>query len=360
MATEATSADEGQGQVASRVTSNIPLVFLRESDIFGNRRPTKDEWLSHTELYQAISTLINESHIEGLQRVRGMWRIYLDNIDDKVALMSEGVPIRGKVIQVLNTNPDRLDSEQSTRIRIKNIPLSVDDGIITRTLTLRQIEVINSQKEKLRVNGKLTNCSTGDRLVFVKTSTLDEPLPHTMQFGQFIGRVIHPGQLNNKAQTKTMKCTKCHEEGHRFGQCTNEWVCNNCKQTGHKQSECPLDITKPKSETSTLVDDTDNAQNSDEESDTDDDDTGSTDTKPVPQSKKSASSGNRARSSSNTHTPTHGSGQSSMDRFVSKMAPNTATPNTPRASSVTERSPPTPVEVLQERVQKKKKHKCDN
>lgn len=72
-------------------------------------------------------TNINATHIEGLQGVPGMWRIYLDNIEDEVALMSEGVTLRGKTIPVLNTNPDRLDSERSTRVRIKNVPLSVDD-----------------------------------------------------------------------------------------------------------------------------------------------------------------------------------------------------------------------------------------
>lgn len=115
--------DQGQGQSVN----NIPLVFLRESELFGNRKPTPAEWSSHTELYQTVNTNINATHIEGLQRVPGMWRIYLDNIENEVALMSEGVTLRGKTIPVLNTNPDKLDSERSTSVRIKNVPLSVDD-----------------------------------------------------------------------------------------------------------------------------------------------------------------------------------------------------------------------------------------
>lgn len=73
----------------------------------------------HTELFTAIGTIIEASHITGLQRVRGMWRIYLDSMKDKVTLMAEGVPVRGKTVQMLNTNPNRLDYENTTRASIK-------------------------------------------------------------------------------------------------------------------------------------------------------------------------------------------------------------------------------------------------
>jgi len=49
-----------------------PLVFLRERSIFGDRKPTKEEWLRHPELYEAIGRVIDASHITGLQRVNGM------------------------------------------------------------------------------------------------------------------------------------------------------------------------------------------------------------------------------------------------------------------------------------------------
>jgi len=153
----------------------IPLVFMRESSLFGERRPEQSEWLKHVELYEAIGRRIECSHIKGLQRVRGLWRIYLDNVEDKVVLMAEGVPLRGKAIPVLSTNPDRPDGEETVRIRVKNIPLSVDDGLIKRTLTLKEAEVISMYREKLRINNKLTNCETGDRIVIVKASTLATP-----------------------------------------------------------------------------------------------------------------------------------------------------------------------------------------
>ncbi|WAR17679.1 hypothetical protein MAR_032273 [Mya arenaria] len=151
------------------------------------------------ELFEALADVIVCTHITWLQRVRGMWRIYVENVDDKVSLLTEGVTLRGKMIKLLNTNPNRLDGKQTVRIRVKDISLSVDDGVILRSL-------------KLRVKDKLTNCENGDRLCIAKSSSLSDTLPKFMAFGHFTGRVFHPGhilRIKNKLGTKrlTMKMT---------------------------------------------------------------------------------------------------------------------------------------------------------
>ena len=126
--------------------------------------------------------------------------------------------IKGKTVPVLRTNPNRADSEITTRVRVKNVPLSAEDNQITRVFTLKGIDVISVYREKLRINGKLTNCATGDRIFIIKTLTLKEPLPRFMEFGRFKGRVIHPGQANGDGSTanRPVKCSKCLEDGHRF------------------------------------------------------------------------------------------------------------------------------------------------
>ena len=131
------------------------LILIGITALFGDRLPSKQEWLSHVELFTAISKRIDSSHITGLQRVSGLWRIYIDNLQDEVSLMEQGVPLRGKIIPVLNTNPQRLDGENSLRIRIKNIPLSADDGVISRVLTLRGIEVIAINRDRTACEWKI-------------------------------------------------------------------------------------------------------------------------------------------------------------------------------------------------------------
>ena len=45
------------------------------------------------------------------------------------------------------------------------MPLSSDDGQIHRALTLEGCEIQGLFRERLRKDGKLTNCETGDRLI---------------------------------------------------------------------------------------------------------------------------------------------------------------------------------------------------
>ncbi|MEW8543140.1 MAG: hypothetical protein AB2693_06355, partial [Candidatus Thiodiazotropha sp.] len=93
----------------------------------------------------------------------------------------------------------------------------------------------NPSREKLRVDGKLTNCETGDRIVFVKP--LKVPLPKEMRMGLFRATVIHTGQL---VRSLNQSCGKCLQEGHRTNECLNDWVCKSCKQSGHKSGDCTV------------------------------------------------------------------------------------------------------------------------
>lgn len=311
--------------------ADIPLVFLRESSLFGDRKPTKSEWITHTELYMALSDRIDSSHITGLQRVRGLWRIYVDNLVDKVKLMAEGVNLRGKTLPVLNTNPQRPDGEGTIRIRVKNIPLSADDGMITRGLTLRGADVISVMREKLRINGKLTNCETGDRLATVKASSLKEPLPNFMVFGLFKARVFHAGQKSGSPPDK--QCTKCLQSGHKFRECENDWVCRKCQKPGHKELDClAMDETVPEIGTET-------DENTVEKQ---------TSSPSKPKTRQ------RARSASlNPKTGQSASRQQTMKQFIN-MVSNDAnvkvTPNKNNRGRQPVRSPPTPVDVLHEKA----------
>jgi hypothetical protein len=83
-----------------------------------------------------------------------MWRIYMDNEEDRLSLLVQGLVLRGRQIPLHSQNPYNPDRTQpdTIRIKVRNVPLSADDEQIHRTL-------------KLEVDGKLTNCETGDRLI---------------------------------------------------------------------------------------------------------------------------------------------------------------------------------------------------
>jgi hypothetical protein len=75
---------------------------------------------------------VSASHLQCIQRVRGLWRIYPDNEDDENALITNGLAIRNMLIQFYTKNPKAAAREQSDhyRIRVSNIPCSADDGQI--------------------------------------------------------------------------------------------------------------------------------------------------------------------------------------------------------------------------------------
>ena len=57
-------------------------------------------------------------------------------------------------------NPSRYQPD-TIRIKIKNVPLSADDGHIDRALAMEGCEIQGIFRDRLRVDGKLTNCETG-------------------------------------------------------------------------------------------------------------------------------------------------------------------------------------------------------
>ena len=90
---------------------------------------------------------------------------------------------------------------------------------------------------KLRVDGKLTQCLTGDRVVYIDPPS--QPLPRFIRFQNFRARVFHHGQPNSEA---SITCSRCLQTGHHRSKCANQLVCRSCRKTGHLQNACPAAI----------------------------------------------------------------------------------------------------------------------
>ena len=127
------------------------------------------------------------------------------------------------------------ESENALRVLIKDIPLSVHESIILDELEAKNCK-INGHViyPKLRVDGKLTQCLTGDRVLYIDPPT--QPLPRFMRFHSFRARVFHHGQPTTEAN---VTCSQCLQAGHHRSKCNNEMVCRLCKNVGHMQNVCP-------------------------------------------------------------------------------------------------------------------------
>ena len=241
---------QGYTQSHYRESENVKPIFLK--DVFGSRKPERSLWLTNVEIYKAIGDKVQAQCIKGIQCVREMWRIYMDNEEDRQSLLVQRINLRGRQIPLHLQNPHNPSRYQpdTIRIKIKNVPLSADDGQIDRALAMEGCEIQGIFRDRLRVDGKLTNCETGDRLVISKL--LSKPIPRMLKIGKYIARVFHPGQPEfqnrNYTQDSDKTCHKCLTPGHFIYDCPNDWVCRKCHESGHKMMDCSKDFNVENSE----------------------------------------------------------------------------------------------------------------
>ncbi|CAC5371464.1 unnamed protein product [Mytilus coruscus] len=247
---------------------SVKPVFIQETDVFGSisdGETLKKLYLTHPEMYKAVGEVVPERTIIGLQRIRGLWRIYLDDESERDILISKCLKIRGKSIWICSRNPRVTAHENinNVRIRVKDVPLSADDGQIIREMEKYGCSILSNMRERLRYNNKVTNCLTGDRII-ICDGPLTEHIPRSILIGKYRATIIYRDQPRNNPQY--MKCSKCLQEGHQTKDCINDWVCRSCGQEGHKQNACTKDTFSDAPDQS----DNENNKESHETSDADD------------------------------------------------------------------------------------------
>ena len=182
------------GKVYPAGYGNAKPVFINEWDIFGREKVPQSQWLTHSDIYFALGEVISVDHICGIQRTGNCWRLYVDNMQDRVSLLACGVNLRHKHVPIHPENPrlPKFDPKTTTRIVVSNVPLSADDGQIRRAFEIRGCTVLSLYREKLRIHNRLTNCDNGNRIVITEKLFVD--FPRTMPVGRYTANVWYPGQ----------------------------------------------------------------------------------------------------------------------------------------------------------------------
>ena len=250
---ERNGKDPTYAERASPAPSATPIsskpVFIRHRDIQNaeNNTPTGEE------IYVSLSKKVHSKLIVGVQKVRGLWRIYIDSKEARVALISEGVMLRGVKTNVHDKNPYLNENEGLMRLTIKDVPLSVNDELIVSELEGRKHKVRgNVIRQRLRVNGQLTSCLNGDRAVYIDQPR--QPLPRHVSIASFKARIFHQGQVT---EASLATCSRCLVTGHHASTCSKPFVCKHCRQPGHRAFECTgrseenATVTQPRSQETT-------------------------------------------------------------------------------------------------------------
>lgn len=229
-----TQADQQQ----TTVRGFPPVVFMKNKDLMNEEDWINRQYVSNEDVYEALTHTIREEYIEGVQKIAGLWRLYITDLPSRCKLMAEGLNFRGRSVTIYQNNPFVLPPDTMT-IKVCDVPLSVHDNTIVTEIRRLGCNIVGEcRKEKLRVNGKLTSCTTGNRLINIKKR---DPLPRYLNISDFKAKIYHPGQPKERDVT----CSGCQEKGHYAGNCKNKVKCGICFQVDrHVTADCPQNKNK--------------------------------------------------------------------------------------------------------------------
>jgi len=58
--------NKSDGDSINKQYGGPPVVFMMKSSFFGDKRPERDQWIKNTEVYEALSDVIDALHISGI------------------------------------------------------------------------------------------------------------------------------------------------------------------------------------------------------------------------------------------------------------------------------------------------------
>ena len=182
-------------------------VYFKHSDVY-----KRNEELRSLEVCKAVAKSIEcTSLIEGAQKHKGLWKVYLKCEEIRAKLLSNGLTLRGKRITLYDKDPRAKEHTVTERIVIKDIPLSVSNDEIYDSLKQISGDTRFTSPMKYSVerdeDGTRTDFKNGDRFIFAE-APISPPLPVEFHVGENSGRLYHDSQ----EQT----CRVCGENGHRF------------------------------------------------------------------------------------------------------------------------------------------------
>ena len=170
-------------------------VYLRNRDIQTN----KNDPITDYALACAVGEVISD--IVCIQRDRDLWRIYVDSIESRKLLVSDGFTLQNISVSVFDTNPfsagTENPNEEVVRVTIRGIPLSVEDSCITKTLEKLGPELTSDIKyEKIRnpSTHKMTEILNGNRFVYMKKMASGKFLPKHSECAGLKCTISHKGQ----------------------------------------------------------------------------------------------------------------------------------------------------------------------
>ena len=204
--------------------------------VLAKNLPQEEKTTSY-QICIAASKTVGRDGVLGAQLIGSLFRIYLSNAEARVALLSKGLSLEGRTIEVCSQNPFSVrdgsgEEIPSTRLTVSDLPISVSNEALESALSKKGLKLRSKLKmEGIRdPQGKLTEWLSGRRYTWID-------LPKAS-----IDPYVMVGQMKAKIYYKELKaervCRRCTQKGHIARDCTSVQVCFKCGVPGHIAAQC--------------------------------------------------------------------------------------------------------------------------
>ncbi len=155
-----------------------------------------------------VGAVVGQRNIDAIQLMRNGWQIYVKTETDRALLMSTGLEIAGKSIDLQAPIQDP-NFTQNVKIILQDLPLNeVTNNRVL--LALKSIEGIDVQSQvrysNIYINGQWTHLQNGDHFIYV-TETSIPHLAGSFLVDDFMARIVKP--------TLYSRCSHCQQVGHK-------------------------------------------------------------------------------------------------------------------------------------------------
>ena len=217
-------------------TAAILPVFIKHSDM----GLTMQQQVNTYDICKELFKVVDQETIRTVQRVRGLWRIYLKTEDARMKLMVQGFCWKSRSVRIYDKNPYHATttlpdpSIKTVKVIISNLPESVENNEIEAMLKRMGCKIEAKLREEFirDDDGKITSIRNGNRSILVEEEHIQSnPLPRFAFCGNWKCNIFYRNQPRN--QKRDVTCYHCGQVGHTQKQCKNERQCKACHQYGH-------------------------------------------------------------------------------------------------------------------------------
>ena len=159
----------------------------------------------------AVTHVVGQEGLEGVQKLGGIWKIYLKAVKHRCDLLSrKTLWIQSKMVALFDQNPYQNNLQSKDKLTIKGLPLHMKNDELKTMLESKGVVLCSPIKFSLirDETGQFTNYKNGDRFLYC------EPLPQLIPRQQRVGD--HNCYVYQHGKN-TMQCKSCSQMGHKAG-----------------------------------------------------------------------------------------------------------------------------------------------